>query len=447
MKVKANKKHLEIEQFLSSQSSRATKVSLELPKNIDIEKKMVLDDYHGQHLSHSFSFHKSDNSNLALLYIKHLKKKDIQHERFNVAINLFGHQLNRNIKDVLIDVLSMDEEIRLASGLKAVSKIEEVLKNFRDLSFEDEKRVEQYKNIDALISHEFEQMLLELHTRMDHSDASMELRKHLEELCLAELEYRRLAEIGVFTSAEDVEQDNKRLSKQINKVELRKRLVALPSTISKKPISEPLAPKRIAIGTSTFMIMLIFSFFVVKARNLGIDTTMTFVFILAGMYIFRDLFREELRGKILSSLSKEQPDEHYGLTALTKNEWLGTQRLWYYSETFKKNKHLGYSDYNRLVCREKITTSKFDYWNYKQIKTVKQLNLAPILEAIKDKRKVVYALENGVVKHAEVRKQYLIKLKIEEQKMNESRVRLTHHEYKILIDSEGIIKINKPLVT
>ncbi|MGD1524052.1 hypothetical protein [Vibrio owensii] len=444
MKVKNNDKRLDIEQFVSSQSTRITKIEIELPKNIDLDKIASNKEFSEEYISSAYRFHKSESSNIALLGLKRLEKSGLeQGSRFKVAINLFAHQYIKNLKQVLFEVLAADKTDKASTALKELDVLSDVLQSFRAMEFTGDDKVVLKKNTDSVLSHELEQFLLELHTKIGDADELSPIKERLLIMCKEELQYRKASKITEYSTLDDVEGDGEGLSKKINKVELRKKLVALPSKISMKPIPEGKTAKRLAISVSTFFIMLAFSYVVTRARISGLDTTKVFIFVLAFLYILRDVFREEFRNYIYRCLTNRSPRKRFSLHALGNGGKIGSQQLWFDAQSYKKNKHSSWNDYERISRREKLTTNKIDVFGYKSIKTTTTIDMSPIMTAIKDSKKIVYALGVDGPVETEVRKQYLITLNVTEHVISKSKVTEKTIAYKILIDNERILKVTQ----
>lgn len=444
MKVKNSNSKLDIEQVVGANSTRITKIELELPKNIDLEKVITHKEFTENCIDNSFRFHKSESSNLALLALKRLEKSGLEQDsKFKVTINLFAHQYIKNLKQVLFDVLAADAEAKVTKAYKELDVLSDVLASFRAMELTGESKVTLQKNTNSILSHEYEQFLLELHTKVGDDEALITLKERLVSMCKDELQYRKSSGINEYSNIDDVQGDSQGLSKQINKVELRKKLVALPSKISLKPIPEGKTAKRLAISFSTFFIMLIFSYVVTRARVSGLDTTTMFIFVLAVLYILRDVFREELRNYLYGCLTNSSPKKRFFLHALGSGGKIGTQSLWFDAKSYKKNKHSSWNDYERISRREKLTTNKIDVFGYKSIKTTTTIDMSPIMTAIKDSKKIVYALGVDGPVETEVRKQYLITLNVTEHVILKSKVTEKTITYKILIDNERILKVSQ----
>lgn len=457
---------LEISQLISANSRRDTVVELSLPKTLDFNEKLSSSEFFENNISKRKSLYQSKSPSLTLLYTKYLGQKEIETKQLTTSLSLFSHQYIQRLKDH-INVLSKDKSNELEGKTKElvledkikelVLEVEKILESFRSLDLIDDQAVKAFEKIDFVISFETEQFFLKMVSFLQDVEDTSIFRKEL--IILAEKEMLHRMKRHYHSNDGDfhlVKENDDKFVRILNRIEMRKRFIELPLKISEKVYSAGKREKYISVGISTGTIMTVVGFILLQARLVGLDSTLMFVFGIAGLYIFRDLFKEEFKQFIYNKIISKRPKTKSFIFVPNNDDSVGMTHTWFFKEDKTQLNQSKYKDQVSIILKEDIKLTDFDHYGFKKMRTFIDINLKPIMSMIeKENRKLLIYGENEDKDTSEVvnlPRQYKINLKITEKLFKRKNYFLGHEDviekekkYTIILNREKIISIEEKL--
>ena len=139
IKVKEkNKKNLEIQQVVSSNSKKVTEISITIPKALDFKKTMSTNEFFMKNVEKKKSLYKSKNPSLTLLYAKYLDKKEMPEEQLSTSLRLFSHQFLQKLKDYEVFI---EKEAELEDISEILSETQKTLNSFRGMELSSQTHI------------------------------------------------------------------------------------------------------------------------------------------------------------------------------------------------------------------------------------------------------------------------------------------------------------------
>lgn len=461
IKVKEkNQKSIEILQLVSSNTKRESEITLEFPKTLDFKASLSSTEFFEQCVEQKKSLFKSKNPSLTLLYAKYLDKKEMPKEQLRTSLSLFSYQFLQTMKDYELKIKKDPSHENISTLL---SEVQKTLNSFRGFEVSDDDMKGLYSKIDYLLSFEVEQYVLKMIKILKEQSDSEAMIESLMMFTEQENKYRRENNYnkkdfyGNLKMIQE-ESENKEKTKNdnylriVNKMEMHKKLIELPLKVSEKVFTFGKKEKYWALGISSGIIMLGFSSLIFQARLLGLDTTINFVLGLAALYVFRDLFREEIKNYIYDKITSIKPLVKSLIYVPDEEDSVGITKTWFSRNHEVSINNTTYKDQVSLTLKEFLKLNEFDHYGFKRMKTLTTIDLSPIMSHINrdDKKILIYGDENSVVEELQLPRQYKLKLKIKEKSKKRSLFLIekgaekeTIKEYRIIINRNEIISIEK----
>lgn len=458
-----NKKNLEIQQIVSSNSKRITDISITIPKALDFKTTMSSNEFFLKNVEKRKSLYKSKNPSLTLLYAKYLEKKEMPDEQLSTSLRLFSHQFLQKLKDY--EVL-IEKEATVENIADILSETQKTLNSFRSLTLSTDKHLDLYHKIDYLMSFEVEQFSLKILKRLKtfkSNEDNQSLIEVVSKLSKTERDYRKDKKYNksdmygdLYLIKEKSDERGKQATRDsflriVNKMDMNKKLIEHPLKISEEVFTFGKKEKYLSLSISTGIIMLFFSFMVFQARLFGFDSTIHFVLGLALLYVFRDLFREEFRDYLYDKITSIKPQIKSFIYVPNNIDSVGITKTWFRKKDKSVRQGSTYKDNYELTFEEIIKLNQFDHHGFKKMKTTMSINLDQIMSQIvrDDKKLFVYNDEN-LVEELFLPRQYKLKLKIKE--ISEKRVGFLRgkeapkeriKEFILIIDRNEIVSIKE----
>lgn len=460
IKVKEdNKKTIEVQQSIKSNTKRATIIELSYPKVLDFKKTCSPSDFFHKHISQKKSFLKGKNPTLNILYTKYLEEKTDNNKKLLKSLSLFSYHYNQRLKDYKYSFSKLKEDELSEAISEALTDVQKTLNAFRELSFKDKNVQDFFEKVDCLLSFESEQFLLSMVYSLQKVKNSSTLRKFLLQQGVQEDQYRLDKK---YNSDEGdlrliIENDD-RFVRILNRMDMRKKISELPLKITEKSKVSGKKEKYISLAISTGIIMFLISFILMQVRLLGFDSTIQFVVGLAFLYIIRDLFREEFKEALYNKIISRSPIQKSRIYLPEKTDSVGSSHIWFskIDDSKSKNPQKKYKDNYSIKINESIRLDDFDYFELKKIKTSTHIDLLPIMREIKRDQKELFIYpsdldSSDVVKKISVPRQFKLDLKIKEVsiKKNNSIYNFSlepivkEKRYTIIINRTEIVKIEE----
>lgn len=461
IKVKEkNQKSIEILQLVSSNTKRESEITLEFPKTLDFKASLSSTEFFEQCVEQKKSLFKSKNPSLTLLYAKYLDKKEMPKEQLRTSLSLFSYQFLQTMKDYELRIKKDPSHENISTLL---SEVQKTLNSFRGFEISDDDMKGLYSKIDYLLSFEVEQYVLKMIKILKEQSNSEAMIESLMMFTEQENKYRKENNYNkkdFYGNLKMIQEasENKEKTKNdnylriVNKMEMHKKLIELPLKVSEKVFTFGKKEKYWALGISSGIIMLGFSSLIFQARLLGLDTTINFVLGLAALYVFRDLFREEIKNYIYDKITSIKPLVKSLIYVPNEEDSVGITKTWFSRNHEVSINNSTYKDQVSLTLKEFLKLNEFDHYGFKRMKTLTTIDLSPIMSHINrdDKKILIYGDESSVVEELQLPRQYKLKLKIKEKSKKRSLFLIekgaekeTIKEYRIIINRNEIISIEK----
>lgn len=431
-------KVIDIQQTLSRNSSRETSVELVFPKNFEIEDDSKFKNSFESMVAQSRRFHKGNSISTMLLYVKQLEKNDLPIEKFSVSLSLFAFLFNSQLK---ASRLNDTEDEALEQHSEQLDTLASLLRSFRDFPIEDEQKFDKFRNIDLVLSFEFEQYLLRNLTVLQTTKASQDLRNKIVELCNEEQLHRkkqlygeRLGQLDLYT------EDTDKIARLTNKMEMQKRIAELPLKLNTNATKIGNTEKYLSIGISTGIIMLVFGFIMLQSRVMGLDTNLQFLLAFALLYVFRDIFKESFKDRIFRKIMEKKPRSKATITYPGETKPIGFNQLWL-SESLFRTDQKQRGD-NSILIRETTSFRHFDYHGFKTVKTDLHIDLSEIMKMIPADGKEIYVFtKNDKPKKVHVPRRIRLELIVNEKKREKGNEVAVTKRFRVLLDRNKIIRV------
>lgn len=461
IKVKEkNKKNLEIQQVVSSNSKKITEISITVPKALDFKKTMSTNEFFMKNVEKKKSLYKSKNPSLTLLYAKYLDKKEMPKEQLSTSLRLFSHQFLQKLKDYEVFI---EKEAELEEISEILSETQKTLNSFRGMELSSQTHIDLFNKIDYLMSFEVEQFFLKMLKRLKSMKNSEDLIEVISKLAKTEREYREEKKYNksdmygnlCLIKAKSGERGKKATKDSylriVNKMDMNKKLIENPLKVSEEVFTFGKKEKYISLAISTGLIMLFFSFMIFQARMFGFDTTIHFVLGLALLYVFRDLFREEFRDYIYDKITTIKPQLKSFIYVPQNKDSVGITKTWFRKKDKIFQKDSTYKDNYELNFEEIIKLNQFDHHGFKKMKSTTSINLEPIMtQIIRDDKKLIVYDEENLIEELYLPRQYKLKLKIKETASKrghflkeKSDPKVVEKDYILIIDRTEIVSIRE----
>nr|WP_229649415.1 hypothetical protein [Vibrio splendidus]MCC4880699.1 hypothetical protein [Vibrio splendidus] len=437
VKQKDNKV-IDIQQSISRNSSRETTVEIVLPKNFEVEDDTKFKNNFEGMVSQSRRFHKGNSISTMLLYVKQLEKNDLPLEKFSVSLSLFAFLFNSQLKATR---LNDTEDEALAEYTEQLDAITSLLNSFRDFPIEDEQKFDKFRNIDLVISFEFEQYLLRNLTALQSAKSSQDLRSKIVDLCNEEQLYRktqlygeRLGQFELYT------EDTDKLARLTNKMEMQKRIAELPLKLNTNTTKIGNTEKYLSIGISTGIIMLVFGFIMLQSRVMGLDTNLQFLLAFALLYVFRDIFKESFKERVFRRIMVSKPRSKATITFPGKTKPIGFNQLWL-SESLYRSEQKQRGD-NSILIKEETSFRHFEYHGFKTVKTDMHIDFSEIMKLIPVDGKEIYVFtRNDKPKKIHVPRRLRVDLIVNEKRREKGSETSITKRFRLLLDRNKIIRV------
>lgn len=465
IKVKEkNQKNIEIQQLVHSNTKRESEITLEFPKNLDFKTSLSTSDFFEQCVEQRKSLFKSKTPSLTLLYAKYLDKKDMPKEQVKTSLSLFSYQFLQSMKDYESNI-KKDPTPENISVL--LSEVQKTLNSFRGFEVSDAEIKTMYSKIDYLLSFEVEQYILKMVNILGKQKETEDLIESLMMFTQTENDYRKkrkynkkdfYGDLRVIQEKVKDKKSNKKTKNDnylriVNKMEMNKKLIELPLKVSEKRFTFGKKEKYWALGLSSGLIMLAFSFAIFQARLLGLDTTINFVLGLAGLYVFRDLFREEFKNYIYDKITSINPLMKSLIFVPKQEDAVGLTKTWFSKSHEVSINNASYKDKIFLTLKEFVKLNEFDHHGFKKMKTITSIDLSPIMSLINrnDKTLFVYGEDDeSMIEELHLPRQYKLTLRVKQTTKKRSSFLSEKFEplvkekvFKIIINRNEIIHIEE----
>ena len=460
IKVKEdNKKTIEIQQSIKSNTKRFTIIELSYPKTLDFKKSLSASEYFHKHISFQKSFFKGKNPSLNILYTKYLEELTDNSDKITKSLSLFSFHYNQRIKDYKYSFSKIEDNELTNAISSALIDVQKTLNSFRELTFKDKTVQDFFSKVDSVLSFESEQFLLSMVHLLQKVKSSSELRKFI----LTQAEQEESYRIFKKYNSDDgnlklIKENTEHFVRALNRIDMRKKISELPLKITEKSKSSGKREKYISLAFSTGIIMFLISFILMQVRLLGFDSTIQFVIGLAFLYVIRDLFREEFKETIYNKIISLSPISKSKIFIPEMTDFVGISKIWFYKIDNSKSKKIEqkYKENYSIKINESIKLGNFDCFGFKKIKTATQIDLTSIMREIKrDSKEIfIYPTENDsndVVKKIFIPRQFKLDLIIKESSIQrhnimkpfKSDIIVKEKRITIIINRDRILKIEE----
>ena len=431
IKIK-NKKSIEISHITKSEDKYSFSIKTILPKSIDLSDNISESDLVANSYITERSLHKGESVSLMLLYIKLAQKHQDSKDRFKESIKLFSYLFIK-------DISSWSNEDKTDTEVKtAFNDYKSIIDVFRQVPLNDEDNYITFRKLDPLISFEYEQFLLKLISFNLNKDVTDDAKKEL----VQEKEYRtsQCHEHKYELNYDDINNEE-RLARVVNQIDMQRKLLKLPLKIKEQKSIIGKRQKYTAIALSTGMIMLVFCFIILQLRLMGLDTNMQFVAAFAGMYMIRDVFKENIKDRIYKKLMKSKPIQSTTLSIPNSIEIAKTTLECVVSDNYNKLAKKN----NEIIIEESGVVEKFEHNGFKKIKNVATLDLSKVIKLFPyGKKEVLITNSTGNIQKVNVQRRGRIDLILTKDIEDANKDHATTSEvYRITFDRTKIIKVER----
>lgn len=433
MEVKLkDKKSIEVSHVTGSGEIYEVDLKVVLPKSIEIKGRLTKEDIVEDSIDIERHLHKGKSISLMLLYIKLAQKHQSSMNQFKESLNLFSHLF---IKDITTYEIKNDSTEEVLSTIQDYINIIEV---FRQLSLDDEDKYITFRKIDPLISFELEQFLLKISLK----DKDVSIRDLITCTIEAEKEYRikQCYEHKHQLSHADI-QDDDRLSRVVNQNDMQRKLIKLPLKVNEEIERAGKKEKYLSIALSTGIIMLVFCFIIFQLRLMGLDTNVQFVAAFAGMYMVRDVFKENIKDRIYNRLMKNKPVAKSWLSVPNGDELAKITTRVRIDDT--NSVKVG-KEASEISISEQGRVRNFEHNGFKKIKHTVTLDLTKVIKLFPYGRRELYIQNaNANVQKVSVQRRGRLDFVVAKTTRSKNQSVTEIEEYRVTFDRSKIIKIEK----
>ncbi|MCG3883708.1 hypothetical protein I3271_03305 [Photobacterium leiognathi] len=339
----------------------------------------------------------------------HLLMDGPDHERYRFELSLYVHQAVSNFKiehqSIISDLKSNKfeyEKIALFS-----TKLLDSINAIRRQIPKNQTNLNHFKSTDLYLSWFAEQVFLSIAARLGCKGAS-EIKKMLLECCQVESQYRADQGYGLYRDK----------NRKANKMKLAELILQRSITLKEVHVVLGSNLDRISKGVVTAIMMSLVSLAVILIRNEStVNTTVTFITLMAALYALRDMFKDDLRKKVRRFIGRNQArwrnyyyDPNSNLHLLTQHEnieFIDIKNL--PKEVLKR---INCNNYQETIIHFKssiIAKRHFPLQSaYTQIAEDIYLNLELFARHVPRRTQTLYEVNNGNVVKYSVEKQSVI---------------------------------------
>lgn len=412
MEVKLKeKKSIEIEHVTGTGEEYDIEIKLVLPKSVELNGRITKEDIVDSSILTERHLHKGKSISLMLLYIKLAQKHQNSSTQFKESINLFSHLFIKDITSYQVKNDSLEEIIA------TIHDYTNIISVFRELTLDDEDKYITFRNLDPLISFEFEQFLMKISSANKESD----IKSLISDTINKEKEYRlkQCYEHKYQLSKNDI-QDEDRLARVVNQIDMQRKLLKLPLKINENTETIGKKEKYWSIALSTGLIMLVFCFIILQMRLMGLDTNMQFVAAFAGMYMVRDVFKEGIKDRIYNRLMRNKPVSRSTLSVPNGDELV---RLTTWCNINDGNAIRLGKNGSEINITESGKVKKFEHNGFKKIKHNVSVDLSKVIRLFPyGKRDLYISNSNSNVQKVAVQRRGRLDLIVSKKRRVKSRV-------------------------
>lgn len=243
-------------------------------------------------------------------------------DEFRLYLNLFAYQFAVAIETDAKELQQVTEPEKFYLALAELSsQTEQLLKKFRRNEPAQEKWKSYFGNADNYLSWFCEQQLLKLLSKAPRSNEYTEITHAVAALCRAEHAYR----IEHHYNSSGTAQDANRIS---NKMLLLRRLLQRGVVLKEEQKVLGIWLKKLTTGVATGLIMLVVSALIIKAKGAFSGLTLALVFVLALIYAFREIFKDDIRNAMWRKIQRGRPRWSRTLRDTTSKNIIGKQLIW-----------------------------------------------------------------------------------------------------------------------
>lgn len=368
-------------------------------------------------------------------------------EEFRLYLNLFAYQFAVAIETDAKALRQITDADAFYPALADLGElVAQLLKKFRRNEPSETKWKSYFENADNYLSWFCEQQLLKTLSHGPRSAQHSDVSERIITLCRGEYVYRE--EEKRYNSTQ-TRQDANRIS---NKMLLLRRLLQQGVVLKEELKSLGIGLKKVVTGVATALVMVLVSALIITAQGAFSELTMTLVLIVAVIYGFREIFKEDVRNMMWRVIQRGRPKWSRVLRDTTTQAVIAKQLVWL---EFMRNKDVPKTilsimrqrtSQNRIdaqVLHYKIATRVTQHEfqaGYTQIQEQVNFSLVPFARYLERGQAKIYREIDGKVSHDSVERRYQINLVVV---LKESKAEPEYARYKVTMNRSSIIEITQ----
>lgn len=368
-------------------------------------------------------------------------------EEFRLYLNLFAYQFAVAIETDAKELRQKTEANEFYPALSDLcDQVSQLLKKFRRNEPSEEKWKSYFEHSDNYLSWFCEQQILKTLAHGPRSAEHSDITEKALQLCRQENQYR---EQEKRYNSSQTKQDPNRIS---NKMLLLRRLIQQGVVLKEelKPLGVGL--KKFVTGLATAIVMLIVSALIIKAQGLFNGLTLTLLFILAAIYGFREIFKEDIRDAMWRTIQRGRPRWSRILRDTTSQNVIAKQLVWLefmrsqdipdtVNEIMKQRHSQNRVETTALHYRiyTKVTNKPFQE-GYSQIQEQVNFSLVPFVRYLERGQAKIYRESDGKISNDSVERRYQLNLVAV---LKDGKKPQEYARFKVTLNRSAIVEITE----
>lgn len=375
-------------------------------------------------------------------------KKDPASYRIN--LNVFVYHCLQALERETTELQRIESPDDFYQALRPVMDLlESMLIRFRDAQPHEPRWQVYFEQADNYLSWMIEQRLLKFLSRVQKSSSSQEERQRVLEFCQAERNYR---EIQRYNSSVTMADPNRIANKMI----LLKRLIEQGVVFKEETHELGRFARKLVKGIATALVMVVVYSLVIEATSLLRGVTVALVGVLAIIYGFREIFKDDIRQVIWNYLQRGRPIFLRRLIDGVSKKMVAQQKIWFsfigqsdlpkhIDKMLRRRHQQNRQDAEFLYYRiDTMTYPESFRKGYQGIQEQIMFELSPLARHLERGRSSVFTEQNGKISKSPIEKRYQMNLVVGIGVDHDSKVIKEcqeFHRYKVTVNRSGIVEV------